>query len=170
MRINEDHLCHVAALTQIAEYPTFKAINAFEPTKGERSRSAFSVNHDTGVYLKYATRPTKTFKEYVFTFSSANFDELAALKAHYHSRVFVVLVCHQAKEICVVTLDALEGHRADREKSNGAAEPHYQLLVTVPATKSFRVYMNAPGKKKTSLKQQIVSRNEFPRAVFNGTP
>jgi hypothetical protein len=170
MRINEDHLYHGAALTQIAEYPTFKAINAFEPTKGEKSRSAFSVNHDTGVYLKYATKPTKAFKEYVFTFSRANFDELAALKAHYHSRVFVALVCHQAKEICVVTLDELESHRAGREKANGGPKPHYQLLVAVPANKSFRVYMNAPGKKKTSLKQQIVSRNEFPRAIFNGTP
>jgi hypothetical protein len=28
--------------------------------------------------------------------------------------------------------------------------------------------MNAPGKKKTSLAQQIVNRNEFPKAIFNG--
>lgn len=169
MRINEDHLYHGAALTQIAEYPTFKAINAFEPKKGEKSRSAFSVNHDTGVYLKYATKPTKAFKEYLFTFTAANFDELAALKAHYDSRVFVALVCHQAKEICVVTLDKLEQHRAGRENSNGGPESQYQLLVTVPANKSFRVYMNAPGTKKTSLKQQIVSRNEFPRVLFDKT-
>ena len=104
----------------------------------------------------------------MFTFSATNFSELAALKAHYHSRVFVALVCHEAKEICVVTLDELEGHRAAREKSNGGPEPQYQLLVTVPANKSFRAYINAPGKKKTSLKKQIVSRNEFPRALFNG--
>jgi hypothetical protein len=25
-----------------------------------------------------------------------------------------------------------------------------------------------PGKKKTSLAQQIVNRNEFPKAIFNG--
>jgi hypothetical protein len=168
MHIHDDHLYHGAALTQIAEYPTFKAINAFEPKKGEKSRSSFIVNHDTGVYLKYATSPTKTFKEYVFTFNQANLEELAALKAH-HARVFIVLVCRLAKEICVLTLADFEAHRERREKAKGSEEPHYQLLVTVPGGKSFRVYMNAPGQKKTALKNQIVSRNEFPRAIFGGT-
>ena len=147
MRINEDHLYHGAALTQIAEYPTFKAINAFEPKKGEKSRSAFSVNHDTGVYLEYATSPTPAFKEYVFTFNEANLDELAALKKHYDMRVFIVLVCRTAKEICVLTLAEFEAHRSRRERAKGDEEPHYQLLVTVPDGKSFRVYMNAPGEK-----------------------
>lgn len=166
MKINEDHLYHGAALTQIAEFPTFKAINAFE-LGGDKSRSAFIVNHDTGVYLKYATKPNKAFKEYVFTFTRANLDELAKLKAQ-HPRVFIVLVCHGAKEICTLTLERFEEHRAAREKANHGPEPHYQLLVTVPANKSFRVYMNVPGKKKTSLSQQIVNRNEFPKAIFNG--
>lgn len=166
MRINEDHLYHGAALTQIAEYPTFKAINAFEPN-GAKSRSSFIVNHDTGIYLKYATSPTKAFREYVFTFNEANLAELEALKAHY-ARVFIVLICRRAKEICALTLDEFEAHRLRREKKKGGKEPHYQLLVTVPQGKSFRVYMNAPGQKKTALKNQIVSRNEFPRAVFNG--
>jgi hypothetical protein len=165
MRIHDDHLYHGAALTQIAEFPTFKAINAFEPKKGEKSRSAFIVNHDTGVYLKYATNPTKAFKEYVFTFTQANLDEMAALRAH-HERVFVVMVCHAAKEICVLRLDEFEAHRQRRERENGSPEPHYQILITVPANKSFRVYVNAPGRKKTSLKQQVVNRNEFPKAIF----
>ncbi len=167
MRINEDHLYHGAALTQIAEYPTFKAINAFELKKGGKSRSAFIVNHDTGVYLKYARKATKAFREFVFTFTQANLDEIGALKAH-HERVFLVLVCYAAKEICVLTLDEFEAHRKRREIANGGPEPHYQILVTVPENKSFRVYVNAPGQKKTSLKQQIVSRNEFPKAIFNG--
>lgn len=166
MKINEDHLYHGAALTQIAEFPTFKAINAFE-LGGDKSRSAFIVNHDTGVYLKYATKPTKAFKEFVFTFTQANLKELGQLKAQ-HPRVFIVLVCYGAKEICTLTLERFEEHRAARETANHGPEPNYQLLVTVPANRSFRVYMNAPGKKKTSLSQQIVSRNEFPKAIFNG--
>ena len=92
---------HGAALTQVAEYPTFKAINSFEPKKGEKSRSAFSVNHDTGIYLKYASAPNKAFREYSFVFTRANFDELEALKAKYGSRVFIILVCVKAKEICI---------------------------------------------------------------------
>lgn len=95
MHINDDHLYHGAALTQIAEFPTFKAINAFEPKKGEKSRSAFIVNHDTGIYLKYASKPVGPFKEYVFTFTESNLAELETLKAH-HARVFIVLVCRKA--------------------------------------------------------------------------
>ena len=164
MRIHEDHLYHGAALTQIAEFPTFKAINAFS-AGGEKSRSAFIVNHDTGIYLKYATSPTKRWKQYVFTFTTPHLEEIAALKAH-HARVFIVLVCRKAKEICVLTIDEFEKHRALREKAKGATEPHYQILVTVPSGKSFRVYMNAPGRKKTMLKEQKVARNEFPKSIF----
>ena len=77
MHINEDHLYHGPALTQIAEWPTFKAINAFEPKKGEKSRSAFTVNHDTGIYLKYASKPVGPFKGiHVFTFTEANLAEV----------------------------------------------------------------------------------------------
>jgi hypothetical protein len=164
MRINDDHLYHGAALTQIAEFPTFKAINAFS-ANGEKSRSAFIVNHDTGIYLKYATSPTKRWKEYVFTFTETHLAELEALKSH-HARVFIVLVCRKAKEICVLTLDEFEKHRALREKAKGAKEPHYQILVTVPKGKSFRVYMNAPGQKKTMLKDQKVPRSDFPKLIF----
>jgi hypothetical protein len=89
------------------------------------------------------------------------------LKAH-HARVFIVLVCRKAEEICVLTETEFETHRQRRENEKGSKEPHYQLLVTMPKGKSFRVYMNAPGVKKTALKNQIVSRNEFPRAIFNG--
>lgn len=82
--------------------------------------------------------------------------------------MFIAFVCYGAKEICTLTLEKFEEHREAREKANHGPETHYQLLVTVPANKSFRVYMNAPGKKKTSLSQQIVNRNEFPKAIFNG--
>jgi hypothetical protein len=116
MKINEDHLYHGAALTQIAEFPTFKAINAFE-IGGEKSRSAFIVNHDTGVYLKYATKPNPAFKEYVFTFTQANLDELGKLKAQ-HPSLFIVLVRYGAKEICTLTLEKFEEHRQAREQAN----------------------------------------------------
>ena len=164
MHINKDHLYHGAALIQVAKYPTFKAINAFEMKGGEKSRSAFIVNHDTGIYLKYASKPNDS-REYVFTFTTPNLEELEALRTH-HSRAFVVLVCIRAKEICVLTLDEFEKHRKGRETEFGGVESHYQLLLTAPANKGFRVYMNAPGKKKLSLKQQTVARQKFPRAIF----
>jgi len=166
MRINDDHLYHGAALTQIAEYPTFKAINAFA-MNGEKSRSAFTVNHDTGVYLKYATSPNGV-GEYVFTFNVANLRELEALKEQYHKRVFVVLICRRAKEICVLTIDQFEAKIKQREKAKQESESNYQILVTVPSGKSFRAYVNYPGKKGMLIKPQtIISRNEFPKALFS---
>ena len=72
MKINDDHMYHGAALTQIAEHEQFTAINAFEHG-GKTSRSAFIVNHDIGVYLKYAGKPVGRYKEYQFTFLAARF-------------------------------------------------------------------------------------------------
>ena len=56
MKINDDHMYHGAALIQIAEDPRFTAINVFQGGEGV-SRSAFRINADIGVFLKYATKP-----------------------------------------------------------------------------------------------------------------
>ena len=57
MKINDDHMYHGAALTQIAEHPTFKAVNAFW-LNGKKSNAAFRINDTTGIYVKYAGFPT----------------------------------------------------------------------------------------------------------------
>lgn len=168
MSISLKDMYHGGALIQIAEYPTFKAINSFEPRRGEKSRAAFIVNTDTGIYFKYGSNPTRTFKEYSFVFNESNFDELTALKSKYGSRVYVILVCVKAKQVCILKLSDLEAKRDERETENGGPESQYQLLVAVRPRKSFRVYMNKPGVRKTSLTQTIVSRNDFPSALFKG--
>jgi hypothetical protein len=166
MKINKDHEYHGAALIQIAEYPTFKAINPFALADKTNSRSAFVINTDAAVYLKYATKTTKAFKEHVFGFSKSNIAELDELKAHFKSRVFVVFVCLRAHEICVLTLDELLVHVARRKIAKGEDEDQYSLCLHLAKNKAFRAYMNAPGKKKETLKPQIVARNRFPRAIF----
>jgi len=101
MRINNDHMYHGAALTQIADRPEFKAINPF---KGLHARGAFRINDDIGIYIKHAAEPAKTIhSEYLFGFSANNLAEIDAIKKQC-SKVFIVLVCIQAKEICVLTL------------------------------------------------------------------
>jgi hypothetical protein len=75
VKVNDDHLYHGAALTQIAEDPQFTAINAFKAASGI-SRSAFRVNNDIGVFLKYATKAKPPFSEYVFTFHKDHIAEL----------------------------------------------------------------------------------------------
>jgi hypothetical protein len=168
MSISVKDMNHGAALIQIAEWPTFKAINSFEPKKGQKSSAAFIVNTDTGIYFKYGSNPTRAFKEYSFVFNESNFEELDALKAKYGDRVYVILVCVKAKEVCILKFSDLEEKRDEREREKGAPESQYQLLVAVRPRKSFRVYMNAPGVKKTSLAQTVINRNDFPAELFNG--
>ncbi|MCZ2074888.1 MAG: hypothetical protein HUU41_19760 [Bryobacteraceae bacterium] len=151
-------------MTQIAEHPTFKAVNAFW-LNGKKSSCAFRVNDTTGVYIKYAAAPHGSAKEYIFTFSSANLAELATLREHC-THVFVVMICIKAKEICVISYGQLQQLIELRQKVLGAPEEQVQVLVTAPPNKQFRVYVNRPGRKGVMMGQQLVSRKAFPEMLF----
>lgn len=166
MKINEDHMYHGAALTQIVEHPTFKAVNAFWQN-GKKSYCAFRVNDTTGVYIKYARTPHGSAKEYVFTFSRSHLDELKLLREHC-VKVFVVLVCISVKEICVISYGQLTQLIGLRKKIHGSDEDQYQILVTAPPNKQFRVYVNSPGQRGIMIGEQIVRRNAFPEMLFFG--
>lgn len=164
MRINKDHLYHGAALTQVAEHPTFKAINEIS-NRGVRSRCAFLINHDIGLYLKYATEAKGPFKEYVFTFHRDHLKELQTLRGR-SQKVFVCLICVSASHICCISYERLMDMIAERKQRKGSDEEAYTVLATIPAGKSFRVYMNVPGKRKALIKETIIHRNEFPDVIF----
>jgi hypothetical protein len=164
MKIHDDHMYHGAALTQIAEHPRFTAINAFHHG-GQSSRSGFLVNHDIGIYLKYATKKTKRFGEFFFTFNADHIAEIDAL-SQKADKVFIVFVCVQAEEICCIRRAELHSLIDLRERELGHDEDIHTVLVTVPTGKSCRVYMNAPGERKKSLGEIIVPRNRFPNAIF----
>jgi len=53
-----------------------------------------------------------------------------------------------------------------RKDLKGADEETYTVLVTAPANKSLRVYMNVPGVKKTQFGEITISRNDFPSVIF----
>jgi hypothetical protein len=57
-------------------------------------------------------------------------------------------------------------HIASRHASAGRSEAQYCLLVVVEKGKEFRVYVNAPGKRKKSLERKALPRSRFPRALF----
>jgi len=164
MKINDDHMYHGAALTQIAEHPTFKAVNAFW-LSGKKSHAAFRINDTTGIYLKYAGLPHGSAREYIFTFTKAHLDELMTLRERC-TKVFVVLVCIKTKEICVISYGQLTQLIDLRKKVRGADETQYQVLVTAPPNKQFRVYVNRPGRKGVMMGQQLVCRNAFPEILF----
>ena len=164
MKIHDDHMYHGAALTQIAEHPQFTAINAFK-NDADTSRCGFLINQDIGIYLKYATTKTKAFDEFVFTFTREHIAEIDLL-SQKAAKTFIVFVCVHAKEICCIRRTELHNLIAKRRAARGCEEDIYTILVTVPNGKSCRVYMNQPGKRKTSLGVIIVSRNRFPNEIF----
>jgi hypothetical protein len=165
MKIHDDHMYHGAALTQIAEHPQFTAINALK-LAGKTIHVAYHINDDIAVYFKYATKPTPRFQEYVFTFTKDHLDQLSQI-AQLTPKTFIAFVCVRDREICCLPLAKLLKLRSKREKALGGPEDTLTVLVTVPAGKSLRVYINAPGKKKTMLgKEMVVNRNAFPEAIF----
>lgn len=165
MKINDDHMYHGAALTQIAEHPRFTAINAFK-LNGSPSRSGLRVNDDIGVYLKYATKPKGSYQEYPFTFTREHLDELATM-ARGISRVYLALVCVRARQVCCLSLDQLNELIARRRTAKGGDEEQYVLLVTVQEGKSFRAYISPPGARKQILGEPlIIPRTGFPGRIF----
>lgn len=80
---------------------------------------------------------------------------------------FIAMVCVEDREICCLSYDDLFELIKSRETAKGSKENQYTILVTVPAGKSMRVYVNAPGVKKTWLDEPMIfKRKEFPDKIF----
>lgn len=166
MNIKNDHLYHGAALTQIAEHPQFTAINAFKLTNGI-SRSAFSVNNNIGVYLKYATEPKGQFDEYTFTFTTSNLDEIKELETKF-DKVYTALVCVKDREICCLPTTDLNRMVAARKAAKKATESQYVIIARLQKAGRFRVYTVPPGVKKQILgKETMIARKDFPNVLFD---
>jgi len=166
MHIDDDHLYHGAALTQIAEHQAFTAINAFKDAT-KISRSAFRVNDDIAVYFKYATKSKPPYGEFVFTFSTENLDEVHRIADLVPNKTYLSLVCVSARHICCLQYHQLVMLLKRRKKDVGYDEDQYTILVTLDEGKSFRAYVNKSGKKKTVLgKPIVIPRNKFPNQLF----
>ncbi len=164
MKIDDDHLYHGSALLQITEHPTFTAINSID-VLGQRSRSAYRINDNIGIFLKYASKPSR-IREYPFTFTSRHLEELAAIDDQMVS-TFIALVCVKDREIACLKLEQLLDLVDRRKASKGTFEDQYVVLVTAPAGKRLRVYINAPARRKTILGKSIfIRRRAFPEALF----
>lgn len=163
MKITAEHLYHGAALTQIAEHPSFTAINGIR-VHGTLHRSAFRINDSISVYFKYATKPAGPHQEYVFTFNSTHLDDLQEL-ARNHGRLYIGLVCVKAEEICCIPYAKLLEMLAERRRRI-TGEDVSTVLVAAPKGRKLRVYMNLPGKKGLSLTQHLVARSAFPNDLF----
>lgn len=142
---------HGAALTQVAEHPQFTAINAFSYA-GHSSRSGFLVNHDVGIYLKYATTKTRRFGEFKFNFTIDNMAEIDAL-AQKAEKVFLVFVCVPAKEICCIRRTELVSMIAQRELAKGTSEDTHTVLVTAEGGEKLPRVHECPRPAKTEIRR-----------------
>ena len=165
MKINNDHMVHGAALTQIAEHPQFTAINAVR-INSEVSRSAFRINDSIGVYLKYAQKPKPPAHDYTFTFNKDNKSELAKLSQQC-DKLFITMVCVQDRHVCCIQYSEFQAWLMKRQRVLGNDEDTSTILVGLPKGKEFRVNMNLPGRRKLYLSTpQLVARKRFPDALF----
>ncbi len=161
MRINKKHLYHGAVLYQIADHPQFTAINALTDTN-----SAFRINDDIAVCPKYASEPIGSRGEYRFNFTADQLDEVKSI-IDRDIELHFALVCVKANSICGLAYDELKRLLSARRKSFGASESQYVVFVRFEKGKSFRVNMDASGKKGFYVGDDIlVPQNACPNNLF----
>lgn len=166
MKIADNHLYHGAALIQIAEDPQFTSINSLK-LKNSVIEDAYEINNGIAVNLKYGGEPNGSLKEYRFGFTQENLLQLDRINKKFND-LFLVLVCVRDREICCLEYAELTSLIQMRKNAKGEDEDQYQIIVTVPEGKKFRVYVNAPGVKKTMLGKEPmkISRRDFPKRIF----
>lgn len=143
MKIQEKDLFHGAAITQIVEHPSFKALNRVGDKYGY-----YSINHDTRIFIKYRSNPRSPW---AFTFQPG---ELEVIKASLDKTVvFLCLVCGQ------YTVCALDG---DEIKSAVDVDADGSQWVRVESRE--RGSMRVRGTKGEI--NHAIAHNSFPDKVF----
>ncbi len=143
MKIQEKHLFHGAALAQIVEHPSFKALN-----KADHRYGHYQINHDRRVVMKHTTKDEAPWQ---FTFT---FDDLTIWRdsAVQHA-TFVCLVCGTST-VCLLSEEEFE-HVLD----TGATDIQW-IRVESPAGASMRVRGSRGELSRT------VPHKRFPDAIF----
>ena len=175
MGFEERDMYHGAALYQIAEHEGFTAINSVLLGKGKKkSASSFRINDRDFVYLKYATKASKTVaknaksKKYQFTFEKQHLEEISDLESVAGTfGVHVVLVIaddkHKKHEICCLKTAFFE--KALAAWKSGRIH-RIMLYVEVETGKSFDVYYAIEGKRSLG-EHETVPKNMFSQSVIS---
>ncbi|SFV07297.1 hypothetical protein [Alicyclobacillus macrosporangiidus] len=93
MAIHEMDGYHGRALMQIIRSDEFTSINRYDTS----IRSAYVINHNTGLYVKYTTRENSPWR---FSFSADEWSRLTPFASRY-PRMFMLFVCGYSK-FCVL--------------------------------------------------------------------
>jgi hypothetical protein len=144
MRIQEQDLYHGAALTQIVEHPSFKALN-----KASAKYGHYLINTDRHVFVKYRKNSKSPWQH---TLSQ---DELRAIATELIARhkVYLCLVCGN-ETVCALNADEI------------------QQLIDLNSNKQQWIKIEAPPRKSCRISgsigrlQRTVPHNSFPDKVF----
>lgn len=165
MKINQEHKYHGAVLNQIAEHGSFSAVNAIK-VNGRNHRSAFKINNEIVVYLKYASAPHGDSDCYRFNFNREHLDSLCEI-ALRNGSVFLALVCVEGEEICGFSYDLFEEMIEQRKKEVDAVADQQILMVQLEAGRSFRVYMSGGRGRTIPTEPYVIRRNACPNRFFS---
>ena len=167
-KIVDRHKYHGSALIQIAEHDEFTSINRIE-LPGVGFGSAFSVNEEIGIFLKYATTPSNTEPlEYAFRFSKENMDGIKVLKEDLGDAYALLIISDDARdinEICCVpyrVLSELKGYRDRRNENLGKnKEFGVDLYVQIRNDQLFEVNVKSPGKPGYAWREKVTKELPF---------
>ena len=145
MRIQEKHMFHGSALTQIVEHPSFKALNRASSHYGH-----YLVNTDTQILVKYRTAECSPWQ---FVFSP---DEIHELRQAHISKndTFICLVCGSVT-VCVL-------NEVESKTVLDMGEISSQS-VTVEVQKGASCRVKGTGGKL----RRAVPHNAFPARLFS---
>jgi hypothetical protein len=145
MKIQEQDLYHGAALTQIVEHESFKALN-----KGSQNYGHYLINTDRHVYVKYRKGSKSPWQ---FTLSPS---EMAVIKSEAQKSQFVYL-CLVCGNVTICALDFSEIQQLIDLNANS----QQWIKVEVPRGGSCRV-SGSKGKLKRTIAHKL-----FPDKVFS---
>ena len=145
MKIQEQDLFHGAALTQIVEHQSFKALN-----RGSTKYGHYLVNADRHVFVKYCKRKGSPWQ---FTLSQ---DEIKSMAEEIGNtpNVWLCLVCG-TETVCPLNPDEI------RELLDLQGGSQQSIRVEIPKGRSCRVKGSNGRLRKT------VPHKSFPEKVFS---
>lgn len=177
MKIADDHMYYGAAITQIAEHKSFKAINKFE-SHSVSSQCAYWVNpklsKNIGLYLKYRSAPnletvvdSKDANVYIFVFNDDTRAVIDEMAKEANDRVYIGCVCVEDRQICCISLNEYREFYKRRSDALGRDDDQFRIQVAHVAGGKFRTYVTTPGKKKQPLGGVVrIAQNAFPNRIF----
>jgi hypothetical protein len=96
MTVSQRSFYHGAALYEITQDNHFTSINRLPNLD---CSSAYQLNHDTGIYIKYAT--TGSNASWRFTFSPEHQREIRKIYDIFQNKTYIIFVCED-QGICIV--------------------------------------------------------------------